>query len=72
MKKKDKTTMCLYPECGRLQYARGLCFKHYHAARLLVRRGATSWESMEASGKCNARKLTYDGSTSKWFLEGVK
>ncbi len=49
---------CRYPDCrkvisrGAAQYGiRGLCIYHYGIANRLVKRGKTTWETLEAHGK---------------------
>ncbi len=64
---------CIYPGCERERVSRGLCNSHYNLATKLVKKGETSWEKMEAAGKC--LKLTgpprQKRTRSAWFLEGA-
>jgi len=65
-----KIKKCLFPECPNPERTRGLCHNHYQTAAKLVRTSQVSWEELEVSGKCTARK-TGGRSTpvSGWFLE---
>lgn len=42
---------CLYPNCDGALFGRGLCMKHYVAARRHIKAGRTTWEWLERNGK---------------------
>ena len=59
---------CLFPECTKQGTCRGLCMNHYTSASRYVKLGRTSWETLEALGKClGARPLR---PSNIWFLDG--
>ena len=62
---------CLYPGCESTERGgRGLCAKHYVAARYLVKKGSVTWESLEKAGKCIP--VSVKRGVNVWFMEGVK
>lgn len=69
---------CLRPGCGAelLRTAtapgRGLCPACYKIAWRLVRKGHTTWETLEVYGKClppSRKKRKGFGPKAQWFLE---
>jgi hypothetical protein len=46
---------------------RGLCTKHYNAARAVVKSGVATWEQLHAQGKA-ARTQTSAEEARKWFV----
>lgn len=59
---------CIYPECGKKRYARGLCATHYDSARKLVKLGKTSWEKLLENGKVELLVGRHKPA-AEWFLE---
>lgn len=62
---------CLYPNCGKDSYSRGLCVRHYHSARSLVRANRTTWEQLEKNGKSLPRQTQWERrktTITSWFL----
>jgi hypothetical protein len=63
---------CLYKFCPDLEYARGLCQRHYQIANLLVRSGRLSWDKLVSEGKALAKKPNRPKERKKteeeWFL----
>lgn len=49
-------TNCIVEECGRGAVARGLCRNHYGQAQALIYNRKTTWQQLEAMGKCAPRK----------------
>jgi len=47
----DSTYGCLFPDCPSPRVSRGLCRTHYQTALHLIRRGLTSWKSLEGQSK---------------------
>lgn len=69
---------CLRPGCGAelLRFpsapGRGLCHACYKTAWRLVHSGRTTWETLEAAGKClppSGKKRKGFGPKAQWFLE---
>jgi len=58
---------CLNPTCERKTNCRGLCMLCYQTAGRLVRAGRTTWDELEAKGKCkkNSRVTVTDWLLSK-------
>lgn len=64
---------CLNPNCDANQYhyARGLCRGCYHAARILIMKGRTTWAELEKTGKCLPRgAIGSNAQRADWFLGG--
>ncbi len=61
---------CLFPECPKKRDSRGLCHAHYGVARVLVKRGTCSWESLEAAGKSLpiSKGGSRPGKSQRWFM----
>ncbi len=61
---------CVYPNCDKKISARGLCRSHYMYALRLVLHGKTTWDLLEANGKCLPAKRK-NNRTYKWFLRST-
>jgi hypothetical protein len=62
---------CIFPHCkNKGTCGRGLCGVHYHVARKLVKKKRTTWEKLEAMGRCRITRKPRDPMTeaAKWFL----
>jgi len=69
MKPKPTHKPCMTPDCGRANYARGLCYLCYNTARRLIKEGRTTWDAVVKAGKALPAHST--GPSSKrvdWFL----
>ena len=66
--------MCLFPDCSREVKTRSLCSKHYETAARLVRQQQTTWEKLQAAGKCTRAtpRSAWTARVSGWFLETDK
>ena len=60
---------CLYPECGDMGKARGLCYKHYQRAKYTVKKGIVSWKTLEEQGKSEALVNVPQTRFIQWLLE---
>ena len=67
---------CLFPECGKGVYSRGLCYSHYLCAYRLIQQEKTTWKKLEQQGKTippiprKFRKASYrKNSLQQRFLE---
>lgn len=68
-----RPSRCLVPHCEgdprAKSAARGLCKAHHMTALRLVRSKATTWEELEASGRCfSGRKRGEKGPAARWLL----
>jgi hypothetical protein len=60
---------CLHPECIREASTRGLCHQCHVNAAMLVHRGKTTWDDLEARGKVNPKKgRGRPTGKNAWFL----
>jgi hypothetical protein len=62
---KSSDGKCLFPECSKSIYGRGLCAGHYQSAHRLVIQNKTTWKALEEKGKA---LKTIRGDISEWFL----
>lgn len=51
-----------------LSMCRGLCVRHYHVARGLIRAGRVTWEALEKNGKSLPAGRAKETQTA-WFLD---
>ena len=67
---KPNDKKCLNPACDRDRVVRGLCCSCYSTMSRYVRKGATTWEAMEAAGKCAPKRSTKYRGMAKWMFDG--
>lgn len=60
---------CIVHECGREERSRGLCHACYMYARRRIDNGSTTWEEMEADGRCLPTKQAKENQPDRaaWF-----
>ncbi len=71
----ENTRQCLVPNCKFIlsgtKFSRGLCAYHVGMATRLIRKGKTTWEKLEESGKCLKAiggGILKDPEGRDWFL----
>lgn len=52
---------CQYKPCGRHQYARGVCNRHYSLLKSLAKNKAVGWNSLVDLGLCRRSLKNHDG-----------
>lgn len=58
--------ICIAPDCGLDEHARGLCRKHYRHAAALVKSGRWTWWDFEYQGKAKSPRNRVK-TTNKWL-----